>query len=126
MNEDHPRILNIKENFPHYDETFNFCPIVPEQISDILKNLNVNKATGHDFIPLKGLKYVEPALHHPLCVLFNDFLSKGTLPTKWKEGEITPVYKKGDQFDKTNYRPVSVLLAIQKVFEKCLHNQLSL
>lgn len=75
--------------------------------------------TGYDFIPFKVLMYGEPALHYPPCVLFKDFPSTGKLPTTWTEGDITFVFIKGDQFDKTNYRPLSVLLVIEKIFEKC-------
>jgi len=79
-----------------------------------LKDSNVKKATGHDFIPIKALKLGAPALCKPLSSLFNKILVRGELPIIWKESEITPVFKKGEQ-----------LPAIEKVFEKCLHHQLS-
>ena len=37
--------------------------------------------------------------------------------------DITPVFKKGDKYDKSNYRPVSILPILSKVYEKCLYKQ---
>ena len=45
-------------------------------------------------------------------------------PDSLKKATITPVYKKDDPTDKVNYRPVSVLSLISKIFEKIIHNQL--
>ena len=116
--------MAIKDNFT-LDRIFNFEPTSPGQVLNILQTLDVSKATGHDSIPVRALRYGAPALHYPLSSLFNVILQKGKLPSVWKEGEIAPVFKKGDQFDKTNFRPLTMLIAIDKVFEKCLHWQLS-
>ena len=43
-----------------------------------------------------------------------------------KLANITPVFKKDDRTDKSNYRPISILPNLSKIFEKCIYNQLSI
>ena len=59
-----------------------------------------------------------------LTKLFNKCLSTETFPDIWKAANITPVYKKGTKTDKTNYRPISLLPALSKVFERILFNRI--
>ena len=47
------------------------------------------------------------------------------MPAAWKLVEICPIFKEGDPHDKSNYRPVSILVTLEKVFEGCLARQLS-
>ena len=55
-----------------------------------------------------------------LSIDFNFCIEKATFPKKLKLADISPVHKKGDRSDKTNYRPVSILPTISKVFERLL------
>ena len=55
----------------------------------------------------------------------NDALSRGIFPDSLKFANITPVHKKDEATDKQNYRPVSVLPLLSKVFEKVIYDQLS-
>lgn len=52
-------------------------------------------------------------------------IRSSTFPTALKMAEVVPIFKKGDNMDKTNYRPVSILPSISKIFEQALLNQLS-
>ena len=56
---------------------------------------------------------------------FNKIIDSGSVPAAWKLAEIYPTFKKDDPHDKSNYRPVSILVTLDKVFEKCLARQLS-
>ena len=47
------------------------------------------------------------------------------MPTAWKLAKICPIFKQDDPHDKSNYRPVSILVTLDKIFEKCLARQLS-
>ena len=49
----------------------------------------------------------------------------GTFPDDWKLAKVTPIFKQGDRSDMNNYRPISVISAIAKVFERIVYNQLS-
>ncbi|WP_171480046.1 reverse transcriptase domain-containing protein, partial [Acinetobacter baumannii] len=61
----------------------------------------------------------------PLVHIFNFSLDTGIVPDDWKTAKITPVHKEGDKNDPTNYRPISVINVCMKVFERCIHDQLS-
>ena len=60
----------------------------------------------------------------PLTHIYNEIVSRGTWPKQGKWGEWTPVFKKGDALNKCNYRSVTVLVTVDKVFEQLLSGQL--
>ena len=95
---------------------------------DVFKLLNTSKASGPDFVHAKLLKDGAQILSKHLCKLFNMSLSSSYFPEQWKLGNVVPVFKKGDKTDPSNYRPISLLCCMGKVFEKCvfkhLHNYL--
>ena len=57
--------------------------------------------------------------------LFNQALTTGKFPSNLKNADVTPVFKKNNPLNKENYRPVSVLPIISKVFEKLMQNQIN-
>ena len=89
-----------------------------------LKKLNPNKATGFDLITTRALKVAAEEITIPLTTIYNHVLEKNEWPRDWKRGEWAPVYKKNDPLDKVNYRPVTVLTSVDKVFEQMLCRQL--
>jgi len=106
-------------------EVFNFSLVSESVVADLLKSLNMRKATGCDLIPPRALKEGYPSLSRPICSLINQIITRRAIPSIWKHGEVLPFLKSGDAMDKTNYRPVTILPAISKVFEKCLCPQLT-
>ena len=71
------------------------------------------------------LKISSEATANILKNLLNDFLETGTFPDSLKLADITPVFKKKDPLNKTNYRPVSVLPIVSKLFEKIMQKQIN-
>ena len=65
-----------------------------------------------------------PGIKQSLTSLFNVSLELGYFPNEWKQANISPVHKAGDIHDASNYRPVSVIPVIAKVFESLVHDQL--
>ena len=59
----------------------------------------------------------------PLRLLFNNMLRTSTFPSLWKLANVTPVFKKNDKQVVKNYRPISLLPLLSKIFEKILFNK---
>ena len=56
---------------------------------------------------------------------FNKSIDSASFPVNLKNADITPAHKKGDRTDKSNYRPVGILPAMSKIYEKLLYCQIS-
>ena len=91
-------------------------------ISAALKALEVGKATGPDEIPAKLLKETASVIAPSLCKIFNKSLQLRSLPSDWKLANVVPVHKKGAKDHVENYRPISLLPIVSKVFERCVLN----
>ena len=96
----------------------------PPEVQTVLKSLSVDKAAGPDLVNNKILRELSYELSLPLCDLFNKSLSSGVFPQIWKDANVCPVYKKGDPSSAGNYRPISLLSTIGKVFERLVFNYL--
>ena len=59
-----------------------------------------------------------------LTILINNCLTKGVFPDDLKLADITPIFKKKDSLNKENYRPVSILPHLSKVFERIIYKQI--
>ena len=91
--------------------------INPTKIKYILQNLDITKASGSDQISNRVLKLYASSLCIPLSNFFNKSLEQGIFPDKWKEALVTPIFKKQNRQFKENYRPISLLSCVSKVFE---------
>ena len=87
--------------------------------------LNPSKANPKDTIPPNVIDANCDIFALKLHIDFNISIDTGNFPVNLKLSDITPVHKKGDRTDKTEYRPVSILPAISKVFEKLLFYQIN-
>ncbi|CAC5409438.1 unnamed protein product [Mytilus coruscus] len=106
VDDDHPSILAIKDNLPDLDQnSFTFSPIDQDFVEKRIRKVNVKKVTGIDDI-------------------VNLSLSSSTFSDRLKEAQVAPIQKKNSVLEKGNYRPVSVLPAISKVFENAIEVQL--
>ena len=96
-----------------------------KQVRRIMKNLDSSKSSGPDGIPVIVLKECSPELAPVLAKLFRRCLSKGEFPRSWKVAAVVPVPKKGnDTSQPSNYRPISLLPIIGKVFESVVNAHL--
>ena len=95
---------------------------IPE-VRLLLETLNTSKAAGTDELPAKILRECAAELAPSLTQLYNLALSSGRLPQTWKTANISPVFKKGDREQCNNYRPISLLCIVSKVFERCFLNK---
>ena len=104
---------------------FFFKYVTCKEVHDLIKCLNVNKPLGPSKIPAWALKDAQSVLAEPLCFLINEFISESSFPTDLKRALVSPLYKKGNTEDPTNYRPISVTGALAKIFEQVIRNQIN-
>ncbi len=90
-----------------------------------LQYSNPKKATGYDQIPPHILKEGAKQLAVPITSLYNESIRQSKFPTDHKAAEVGPHHKKYYFLSKENYRPVSILTSLSKIFEKIMDNQLS-
>ena len=86
--------------------------------------MNTSKSVGPYCIPTNILKLSCPVLPKPLVKLINFLFSEGTFRNLPKFANIIPVFKKGDNLDYNNYRPISLISNIGKLIEKIVHKRL--
>ncbi len=98
--------------------------IQPSEVYTILSRLDVNKATGPDGIGNRLLKEASLSIAEPLCDLLNRSLSCGVFPSMWKLANVIPLHKKESFTQCNNYRPISLLPCISKVFERIIFNHI--
>ena len=120
--QNHPRIWKIKSN-PTYTG-FTFRLVNYEEVLRELKNLDMSKTTQMEGISTKILKKNLNIFATFLVKDISTCIRKGEFPDKLKTVDITPVFKKRDKHDKSNYRPVSILPILSKVYEICLYKQI--
>ena len=88
-----------------------------------IQNIDLKKAATKNSIPPTMLKVGYNTSAETLRNLFNECLITGNFPDNLKLADITPVFQKKDSVNKENYRPVSVLPSISKIFEKLNKNK---
>ena len=115
----------IYNNSPPCHSSFSFRKISPLDVLNTINELKVGSGPGLDGIESKFLKLAPHILMFPLCDLFNLSLSTHEIPSIWKYSQITPLHKAGNTLDPNNYRPISIICSIAKIFEKLIYNQLS-
>ena len=108
----------------HHDCSFVFNQVSGEEIKNILYKLKPKASTGHDTLSMKLLKGAGSAIAEPLALIINQSFACGIFPRKLKLAKVLPIHKKGDDTIFDNYRPISLLPALSKVFEKVVYYQL--
>ena len=83
-------------------------------------NLNAQSAAGPDGVNPRVLRECADALTEPLTTIFKHSLQTETVPTDWKRGHITPIFKKGVKTNPLNYRPISLTSIVCKILEKLI------
>jgi hypothetical protein len=102
----------------------NFQLVEQEEVETLIDNLQPKTSSGHDNISSKLLKTIKTELVKSLTLIINQSINTGIFPSKLKLAKVIPIYKKDDKALLNNYRPISLLPAISKIFEKVMHNQL--
>lgn len=125
---------NFKEPASHYpivsdndtstNHVLHNVEITSSYIFKLLKQLDIKKGAGSDGIPPSFFYFCSKTLAAPIAQIFNRCLSVGYFPNIWKTAHIVPIYKKGSQSQVKNYRPISILNVLSKLFERVVHNHM--
>lgn len=101
------------------------APTNPLEIVHIILQLKNNKSAGIDHLKSEILKAVVDDIAEPLSYIFNNAIEKGHFPSQFKTSIIIPLHKSGDKNTIGNYRPISLITAICKIFEKVIKIRLT-
>ena len=119
-----PSILTIKV-FVKPTETFSFNKADEKEIEKEILELSSKQSAGADAIPPKVIKDSVSVLKSPLTQLLNTSVGENHFPSDLKYANIAPLYKKDDNTDNTNYRPISILPSISKIFERLMFKEIT-
>jgi hypothetical protein len=98
--------------------------VTEDDVSKALLHLKPDKAFGPDGISPRLLKEARPSITRSLSRLFNMSLLLEVFPSAWKKANVCPIYKKAEDYLTPNYRPVSLLSILSKVFERVVFKYL--
>ena len=103
---------------------FHFQPVNSHQLASVLGKFKTSMGFGTDCIANHFLKIGLPIISDSLCDIFNLSIATGVFPDCWKIARVAPIFKSGQTEDRSNYRPISVLPVLSRIFEKIIFNQL--
>jgi hypothetical protein len=98
-------------------------PVSEAEVINIIKSLKSKHTAGYDGISSKIFKERVHVISKPLTYICNCSLNNGIFPERCKTAIVRPIYKKGHK-EMNNYRPISLLMTISKVFETIMFKRL--
>ena len=99
--------------------------ILNDEILTAIKQLRNGASSGPDMLLNEFFKYGSASLINYLHALFNKLFHMGYFPEQWSEGFIVPIFKKGDINEVSNYRGITLLSTLGKLFTRILNNRLN-
>ena len=119
----HASVLKIKEA-RNSSDCFSFKLVTIEDICKEIRALDASKATQSYDIPTKIIKNNSDIFSRFFQANFNNAIETSTFPEQLKYADVKPVFKKDSRTDKKNYRPISILPNVSKIYERCINKQL--
>ena len=113
------------DQFPDHADKFRLRHATFEEVSKSINLLRSDCSTGHDNIPTRYIKPVSDYLVSPLTHIINASIDSSTFPADWKFSRICPVPKVQNPTTLAEYRPISILPVLSKVFERIILEQLT-
>ena len=98
--------------------------ITESEVSNCIDKLKTNKSPGPDTISPRVLKEAKNEFTKPLTTFFNKSLQSGIIPEEWKLANVTPIFKKGNKSQASNYRPISLTSVVCKMLETLIRDKL--
>ena len=94
-----------------------------EKVVCLLRGVNNRKATGPDNVNPRTLKHCASELAGPFMQVFTTRLEENSWPSMWKEAQVVPVHKRSGRMESGNYKLISLLSVVGKVFERVVANE---
>ena len=120
-----PSILKIKSTLVNPNDSFDFQETSLEEVVSEITNLKSTCAVGPDKIPTKILKLCTFECAPFLVNCFNNTKKTSIFATELKSANVVPVPKTGVSLSKSNYRPINILPAVSKLFERIMQKQIN-
>ena len=117
-NNDHK--VYLQGDYPH---SFFFSPVTSVEIDNIIRALK-NKPSHFNCIPAIVLKFISRIVSPIIMCIVNRSIENGIFPDSLKIAKVVPIFKHGNKYVISNYRPISLLPLLSKIFEKIAHRQL--
>ena len=108
-----------------FDQEIRNIIVTEKEVEEKLEKLKPYKSCGPDNIHPCVLKKAASAICKPLTMIFNLSLTVGMVPDDWTTANVTPIHKKGDRTDPSNYRPVSLTSQTCKVLESIVREHIT-
>ena len=119
-----PNLSHIQKNFiPKHP--FSLKKTNPVEVKEVMLKVKMDKATGHNNIPPRASRESAEILCYPFSVLFNHNLENSRIPQQWKVSVVSPVFKRDCCLMKSNYRPITILPSLSKIFKTLIHSRIS-
>ena len=118
----HPNVIQIIEK--SNKDVFGFRHVLPWESYRAILSVNQNKATSGT-IPTKVIHSPAKEICITLIDCINSTILNGKFPSELKMADIIPIFKNDNPFEKANYRPISLLPSLSKVYEKLIYQQLN-
>jgi len=120
----HPGVIAIRDKFKIKD-AFSFVEVDQKEIEKEILSMDVNKASQGSDIPTKIVKENFDIFGSFVCTGFKNTIKLSNFYENLKYADVTPLHKKSKKDLKGNYRPVSILPNLSKIFEKCMFKQIT-
>ena len=98
--------------------------LTPELIEEAISEIKLDSAPGPDGMPAALLKRCAPSLSTPIHLLWSESMAEGSVPSYYKIGYVTPLFKKGSRCDAANYRPVTLTSHVVKIYERIVRKHM--
>ena len=99
-------------------------PTTFKEVNEIITSLRNDCSSGYDAIPVKFTKPIRDFITSPLVHIINNSIEKGVFPNPWKIARVCPIPKVMNPTVAKDFRPVSILPILSKVFEKVILKQI--
>ena len=119
---DTSKLSNFVRSRKDESAAFSIPPIAEADVVGYLLKIDSNKSTGVDDITSRMLKLAAPIIAPSITNLIKLSFSLNVFPSRWKTAKVTPIFKRGDPTDVSNYRPISVLPTLSKIAERHVRN----